>query len=256
MSLSEDERKAFEKALKEAEAEGQRARSPRPSARWSTRSKTILQANADRRGRQRRWCAIRSTSSSPSRRSSFKIEALDIRSPQRKADVEKVYKTLWPAVEAAIDERDRKLNSHEARRRAAQRRAADGQGLHRRQAGDLGRRQDGRPARQQGRDRQDSAGGRHAVPGRRHAGADPAQSAGRAQPYERRPDSGNAPGLGRRASWASRRSRRCSTGPPKRTSNDCARTKPACRRTARRSCTTAAPASRSSRRPRSATSTC
>ena len=61
----------------------------------------------------------------------------------------------------------------------------------------------------------------HAVPGRRHAGADHAQSAGRAQPYERGPDSGDAPGLGRRASSASRRSRRCSTAPPKRTSTTC-----------------------------------
>ncbi len=41
----------------------------------------------------------------------FKLEAIDIRSPQRKADVEKLYKTHWPAVEAAIDDRDRKLNS-------------------------------------------------------------------------------------------------------------------------------------------------
>ena len=45
----------------------------------------------------------------------------------------------------------------EARRRTAQRRAANGQGLYRRQARDLGRRQDGRPPRQQGRHRQDSA---------------------------------------------------------------------------------------------------
>jgi DNA-directed RNA polymerase subunit beta len=41
----------------------------------------------------------------------FKLDAIDIRSPQRKADVEKTYKTMWPAVELAIDERDRKLNS-------------------------------------------------------------------------------------------------------------------------------------------------
>ena len=37
----------------------------------------------------------------------FDIEKLDIRSPQRKADAEKVHKTLWPAVEAAIDAKDR-----------------------------------------------------------------------------------------------------------------------------------------------------
>ncbi len=58
---------------------------------------------------------------------------------------------------------------HEARRRAPQRRPPDGQGVHRGQAGHLGRRQDGRAARQQGRDRQDPARRGHAVPGRRHA---------------------------------------------------------------------------------------
>ena len=87
----------------------------------------------------------------------------------------------------------------EARRRAAQRRAADGQGLRRHQAADFGRRQDGRPARQQGRHLEDPARGGHAVPGGRHAGGHSAESAGRAEPYERGPDSGDAPGLGGRA---------------------------------------------------------
>ena len=41
----------------------------------------------------------------------FKLEALDVRSPERKAALEKLYKQEWPAVEAAIDARDRKLNS-------------------------------------------------------------------------------------------------------------------------------------------------
>ncbi len=41
----------------------------------------------------------------------FDIEKLDIRSPQRKADVEKLYKNLWPAVEAAVDAKERTLNS-------------------------------------------------------------------------------------------------------------------------------------------------
>ena len=41
----------------------------------------------------------------------FDIEKLDIRSPQRKADVEKIHKNLWPAVEAAIDAKERTLNS-------------------------------------------------------------------------------------------------------------------------------------------------
>ena len=51
----------------------------------------------------------------------------------------------------------------------------------RRQAQDLGRRQDGRPPRQQGRGRQDPAPGGHAVPAGRHARGHHPQPAGRAR---------------------------------------------------------------------------
>jgi DNA-directed RNA polymerase subunit beta len=41
----------------------------------------------------------------------YKIDSVEIRSPQKKTDVEKAWKQGWPSVEIAIDERDRKLNS-------------------------------------------------------------------------------------------------------------------------------------------------
>jgi DNA-directed RNA polymerase subunit beta len=41
----------------------------------------------------------------------FRVDTMDIRSPERKSAVEKAYKTMWPAVENAIDDRDRVLNS-------------------------------------------------------------------------------------------------------------------------------------------------
>ena len=105
-------------------------------------------------------------------------------------------------------ERDRRSDQQQDRpdqdrRRAAPGRHQAGQGLPGHQAQDLGRRQDGRPPRQQGRDRQDPARGGHAVPGRRHAGGHRAQPAGRAHPHERRPDPGDPPGLGRARRWAS-----------------------------------------------------
>ena len=92
MSLSEDERKAFEKALKEAETEGNAriaaafgelvAQDRGGAARRSSPTRTAT-----------RWSRTRSTASWPSRPQRFNLETLDIRSPQRKADVEKVYKT-------------------------------------------------------------------------------------------------------------------------------------------------------------------
>jgi len=45
------------------------------------------------------------------RANTFKFDAIDIRSPQRKKEAERVYKQFWSAVEEAIDARDRKLNS-------------------------------------------------------------------------------------------------------------------------------------------------
>ena len=83
-----------------------------------------------------------------------------------------------------------------ARRRAAARRDEDGQGLRRGEAQDPARRQDGRPPRQQGRGVEDRAGRGHAVPRGRHAGRHRAQSARRAEPHERRPDSRDASRLG------------------------------------------------------------
>jgi len=41
----------------------------------------------------------------------FTLESLDIRSPARIAEVERIYKNYWPVVEEAIDARDRRLNS-------------------------------------------------------------------------------------------------------------------------------------------------
>ena len=172
--------------------------------------------------------------------------------------------------------------AHEARRRAASRRARDGQGLPRHQASALGRRQDGRPSRQQGRHRPHRARRGHAVPRGRHAGGRAAQPAGRAQPHERRPDPRDPPrlggagarlpgghaglrrchrGRGARGDRRSQQSRR--DGPPvgvegaARTPGhgraSCSRR---CPPAARSSCTTAAPASRSTSGPPSATCTC
>ena len=90
-------------------------------------------------------------------------------------------------------------------RRAAARRHQDGEGLHRHQAQAAGRRQDGRPSRQQGRRQPDPSGGGHAVLAGRHAGRPRAESARRAEPHERRPDPGDAPRLGR-ARCSARRS--------------------------------------------------
>ena len=83
------------------------------------------------------------------------------------------------------------------RRRAAAGRHQAGEGLRRDEAQAVGRRQDGRPPRQQGRHRAHPPRGGHAVSAGRHAGGDRAQPARRSVAYERRPDSRDASRLGR-----------------------------------------------------------
>ena len=123
----------------------------------------------------------------------------------------------------------REFSRDEGSRAAARRQSAD-PGERRRQAQDLGRRQDGRPARQQGCRGQDPAPGGHAVPAGRHARRHHPQSPGRAQPDEHRPDPRDPPRLGapraerRRRAPASGRPRPSSTAPPRsRSRTSCAR---------------------------------
>ena len=91
-------------------------------------------------------------------------------------------------------------------RRAAAGRVQDGEGLPRHQTQALGRRQDGRPPRQQGRDLADPARRGHAVHGRRLAGRHRAEPARRAVAHEHRPDPRDPSRVGRaRARRADRR---------------------------------------------------
>ena len=84
-----------------------------------------------------------------------------------------------------------------AGRRALARHAEDGQGLPGGQAPHPAGRQDGRPARQQGRGLADRARRGHAAPAGRHAGRHRAEPARRAVPHEHRPTARSAPGLRR-----------------------------------------------------------
>ncbi|MBN1908566.1 MAG: DNA-directed RNA polymerase subunit beta [Pirellulales bacterium] len=109
MSLSEAERKAFEESLKEAEAEGNAGIAATFGELVGQiegvlgRKLTDEDGNSLVEGQEHRYVSEQAHR--------FRIDTLDIRSPQRKSEVEKIYKNLWPDVEAAIDARDRRLNS-------------------------------------------------------------------------------------------------------------------------------------------------
>jgi DNA-directed RNA polymerase subunit beta len=109
MSLSEEERKQFEKALKEAENEGNAKLAGVFGAMIAEIEQVLQRPLTDEDGnplvrdQEPKFIAEQATR--------FRLENIEIRSAQRKADVERIYKTMWPQVEAAIDERDRRLNS-------------------------------------------------------------------------------------------------------------------------------------------------
>ena len=109
MSLSEDERREFEKQLKETETEGN-ARVAEAFGAMVEEIGKILQKPLTApdgsplvRDQEHKVVADRAAA--------FHLESLDIRSPQRKTEIEKLYKAMWPAVDEAIDSRERRLNS-------------------------------------------------------------------------------------------------------------------------------------------------
>ena len=109
MSLGEDERKVFETALKEAEAKGNERIAVAFGELVKEIEGVLHKKLADEdgnhlvEGQEHRFVAEQAHQ--------FDVEKLAIRSPQRKADVEKLHANLWPAVETAIDAKERTLNS-------------------------------------------------------------------------------------------------------------------------------------------------
>ena len=129
-----------------------------------------------------------------------------LESDQTMSEIEAMRKQYDEFEEVAGKPLPRQGREAAARRRTAARRHEDGQGVHRGEAQDPARRQDGGAPWQQGRRVAHRAAGGHAFPRRRHAGRHRAQSARRAEPHERRADSRDPSWLGlRRPRQAGRR---------------------------------------------------
>jgi DNA-directed RNA polymerase subunit beta len=109
MSLSEDQRKEFERSLKAAEKEGNEQIAAVFGELIGEIEKIIGRKVTDEDGNP--LVHGQDPAYVAERAQTFRIDSLDLRSPQRKKDAERVYKQLWPNVEEAIDARDRRLNS-------------------------------------------------------------------------------------------------------------------------------------------------
>ena len=109
MSLSEEERKTFEKTLKEIESRG--------NARIAETFTQMLEEISEIIGRPvtaedgTPLSADQDTKFLSEIAPRFNVASLNLRSEQKIEAVNKVYKTHAPVIEAAIDQRDRELNS-------------------------------------------------------------------------------------------------------------------------------------------------
>jgi len=109
MSLGEEERKQFEQTLKDIETTGN-ARIAETFGVLVAKVEEVLKRKlTDEDGtplieeKEHRYVAEQAQR--------FRLESLEVRGAKQKADLDRVYKEFWPAVEDAIDDRDRQLNS-------------------------------------------------------------------------------------------------------------------------------------------------
>ncbi|QDU64033.1 DNA-directed RNA polymerase subunit beta [Planctomycetes bacterium Pan216] len=109
MSLTDEERKAFEKELKESEAEGNAAICeffrPMIVELEETLGRTLNDAKGRPMGKEDDDKIVAEQASL------FLFDDIDIRSPQKVDAARDIYRKYWPKVEAAIDARERQLNS-------------------------------------------------------------------------------------------------------------------------------------------------
>ena len=111
MSLSEDERKVFEKSLKQAETDGSKLIADQFRHMITEMEAILGKPVADEDGTP----LVRDQEDKlvADRAPNFRLSMVtgSLRSEQRISEIEVIYKNFWPDVETAIDERDRALNS-------------------------------------------------------------------------------------------------------------------------------------------------
>ena len=111
LSLSELDRKKFESDLKKAETEGAAAAAAAFKLFLVDFEEILGEKLKDDDGRQLQKVEDDRFVSEFAARFPERVENLDVRSPQKKADIRKLMKEAWPRVEAALDEKEHKLNS-------------------------------------------------------------------------------------------------------------------------------------------------
>jgi DNA-directed RNA polymerase subunit beta len=111
MSLSEEERKRFEKDLKEAEGEGNRLIADKFGEMIGDMEKILARPITDNDGTPLTRDQDPKFIAEQAQQFRLDVVTSRMRSEEKIDELEKIYKTRWTEVETAIDVRDRKLNS-------------------------------------------------------------------------------------------------------------------------------------------------
>jgi DNA-directed RNA polymerase subunit beta len=111
MSLTEDERKRFEKELKDTEAEGNRAIAEKFREMIGQMESVAGRGLTDEDGTP--LVGDQDPKYLAERASQFRLQSVtgSMRSQDKISQIEALHKQYWPEIENAIDERDRRLNS-------------------------------------------------------------------------------------------------------------------------------------------------
>ena len=255
LSLSDGERKAFEKDLADADAEGAKRVAGAFREMVTAMEAASGRALSDEDGTP--LIQDQEDAAVAERAKLFQTKQITsrMRSEDKIADIEQLYKKHWPAVETAIDAHERKLNSM---KRGDELRSGVLQMVKvyiaTKRVISVGDKMAGRHGNK-GVIAKILARRGHAVSAGRNSDPDHAQPVGCSQPYERGPDSGDPPGVG----WRDARLPGRHTGVRRRRRAGDQRLPGdggICPATARSGSRTAARARRWSRRRRSATSIC
>jgi len=111
MSLSEADRKAFDLEVKRVEQDGQKRVAEKFLEFLANYEKVLGKHLADDDGREIRGIDDVKFVAQYARDFQTHAEKLDVRSPQKQAELRKLMKDEWPFVEDVIDDADQKMNS-------------------------------------------------------------------------------------------------------------------------------------------------
>jgi len=109
MSLTEEERKAFELELEEIDTEGNRKIAETFGAMIGEMEKALKKTVTDEEGNPIMPEKLSKNFSDQVRL--FQLSQIEMKDDKTCAELEKIYNRMWPVVEAAVDLRDRRLNS-------------------------------------------------------------------------------------------------------------------------------------------------